>query len=61
MPLRLSPSIARVRRAEGLNYLDVNFTFEDANALTVLEALRWVLHSLAARRTPGWLQVKRSC
>src|SRR5437660_3889709 len=34
MQLRLSPSIARVRRAESLNYLVVNFTFEDANALT---------------------------
>jgi hypothetical protein len=32
MPLRSSPSIARSRRAESLNSLDVNFNFVDVNA-----------------------------
>ncbi len=34
MPLRLSPSIARVRREERLNYLDVNLNFVDGDVLT---------------------------
>ena len=33
MPLRLSPSIARVRRAASLNYLDVNLNCVDGDAL----------------------------
>jgi hypothetical protein len=32
MPLRLSTRIARVKRAEGLDYLDVNFNFVDGIA-----------------------------
>jgi hypothetical protein len=31
MPLRSSPSIARSRRAESLNFSDVNFNFVDVN------------------------------
>ena len=35
MPLRSSPSIARSRRAESLNSLDVNYNFVDGTAFVV--------------------------
>lgn len=34
MRLRLSPSIAKVKRADSLNYQDVNLTFVDGYALS---------------------------
>ena len=34
---------------------------DNAVAASLRRRAPMVLHSLAARRTPGWLQVKRSC